>query len=96
MDEADWNNVKSDIAFEEYMSCYANVMISKLCTVDELVENRLPDAHLSSEEEEKVKKLPHLLDTLGTFSHNASEKPYQELTTRRFCLSLKVSWHVRW
>lgn len=39
------------------MNCDAVVMKSKLCTIDELIKNRLMDAHLNSVEEEESEKV---------------------------------------
>ena len=52
MDEEDWNLLKTEITFEEYVNCDINIVTSELCTVDDLIDDNLIGANLSDDNEE--------------------------------------------
>lgn len=90
MDEDDWNLLRAETTFEEYLNCDIDIMTSELCTVDQLIENKLSGANLSDDEDECDEvSSPSFQDALDSIEklrtyfvcQNTSEKTFNELNS---------------
>lgn len=90
MDEEDWNLLRADITFEEYVNCDTDIITSELFTIDELIENTLPEANLSDDEEDCEEVIPpsfkdamDCIEKLRNYfvCQNTSEKTFNELNS---------------
>ena len=52
VDEKNWNLLRAEITFEEYVNCDTDIMTLEFCAVDYLIDNKLMSANLSDNEKE--------------------------------------------
>ena len=106
MDEEDWNLLKTEVIFEEYINCDTDIMASELCTVDELINDKLMGANLSDDDEEEYEEIssPSFKDAIDYIEklrsyfvyQNTSEKTFHELNSIHNAVkTLKDNQHVR-
>ena len=81
---------RAEITFKEYVNCDIDVMTSELCTVDDLIDDKLLVANLSDDEEECEEVSPpsfkdaiDSIEKLRTYFvyQNTSEKTFHELNS---------------
>lgn len=91
IDEEDWNLLRAEITFEEYVNCDIDIMTSELCTVDQLIENKLSGDKVSEDEDECEEVTPpsfqdamDSIEKLRTYfvcQNSTSEKTFNELNS---------------
>ena len=51
--EDDWNLLRAETTFDEYINCDEGVITSAICSVDELIQNSQSELHSDSEDDEE-------------------------------------------
>ena len=90
MDKEDWNLLRAESTFEEYVNCDLDIMTSELCTIDQLIENKLSGIDSSDNEDECEEVIPpsfqdvmDSIEKLRTYfaCQNTTEKTFNELNS---------------
>lgn len=88
LDEEEWKSLQTGISFEEYVKCDDEIMTSRLCTIDELVQENIQDVSSDEDDSEELispsfSEALNSVETLRKYfmCHTTEEKTFFELNS---------------